>query len=273
MTPAPTACQIFHLTSSRAARMTLRLSGSFFFQRMWFLSRVVGYVNSDYQIYGSSADDNGFALTRKDLLRPLLNTSHKLLTVVSVWTRCWLLSHITSEWGHLETKLVALKQSVCGEILESDNMYCNMLLYWIYEWSFNCEQVFLCSGYNRLPSCRSCATEIYSLKEKLFGFVLRHIDNVKPLNLRRTGLSYGTTLESGCEDVKHTLCEEDAVVVQSWTHRCQIRQERPCAAQLHPASPSSVSSPPSLPHTPAKCNECFFIYVNNCDTYDEIKIR
>lgn len=47
-----------------------------------------------------------------------------------------------------------------------------------------------------------------------------------------------------------TLCEQRVVVVQSWTFHCLIQQEQSLSAQLHPAAPFSVDSPPSTPHMP-----------------------
>lgn len=55
------------------------------------------------------------------------------------------------------------------------------------------------------------------------------------LNLRISGVpsfiwTHGMILVNHCEDWKHTLCEEDAVVVQSWTFYCQIQQDQSCTA-------------------------------------------
>lgn len=76
--------------------------------------------------------DNSLTLTWA-VLHGLLSTAcHKLLMVVCIWTHNWLLSHITSQWGHLETisegpepSVSLWKEGILGD------MFCKKLWFWI----------------------------------------------------------------------------------------------------------------------------------------------
>lgn len=106
----------------RASTVFLLLQSSVSWLSGWIL----------FSISVTFTGDDCLTLTWAVLHRLLSTARHKLLMVVRIWTHSWLLSHITLQWGHLETISEGPKPSVClsKEGIQGD-MNCRKPLFWI----------------------------------------------------------------------------------------------------------------------------------------------